>query len=224
MACRYSHDDVQSWRQSTARNAQYICNNNEVARGLFNQALKIAAASFNASKIREAGLDGKEKLGPLFEAAVAGRVEQWIASQNNGFPVCEVWRNVNLAQCSKPDKSVQELDIAFVLANGILIALECKSFEAEQKDLDARLLNLQRTGSQLAQFVLCGPLYTEFASTGWFLKSHEQSLKIRQNKFSFIPFTMAGQPGSYVVSEEKFDCQAFEAKLDGVFAPFIARA
>ena len=88
-----------------------------------------------------------------------------------------------------------------VLKNGILWHLECKSASAKAKDLDARLLNLQKAGSLRAEMAVCGPLLTAFEGTPWFKRQHERAKDFQERGRLFggeamwngtIPYDLVG--------------------------------
>ncbi len=168
-------------------------------------------------------------IGPAFERAVASRLLLWLnATSGAGGCVHSAWSNVKVRRVRDPLTIVAEFDLLIVLRNGILLHLECKSFRLTQKDLDARITTLHRTGSQLAQMAVCIPLFTEFAIEPWFQASHELRKRIEASGFTrCIPLTLLNQPESYsqpmdnaVVSS---DCPSFEESLQKWLLPYTRR-
>ncbi len=233
----------------TAKNAyQNEISNLDSKRGLFglpsvfNGILSIAFDAAGPTLRASAGIrpaDGS--LGNRFELAVARRVKDWAQSNATRFPISEVWWRVKVARIRNPDgKHSGEFDIVFVMANGSLFSLECKSFlEPETqglsnaKDFAARLFNLQASGSRLAKMAVCAPIYTKFQAEDWFVDLHKDVRDFieRQDTFKFIGFTLDGQPTEYTVpyrigdgkiENRPFDIQKFEdalEKLLGAYAP-----
>ncbi len=158
-------------------------------------------------------------IGPAFERAVLRRVHAWLESAKHSG-IRSAWHNVQVATTRDPHLLRAEFDILFVLTNGVLWHLECKSFEAKVKDLDARLFNLQKASSQLAQMALCGPLLTKYADQPWFASQHKlRRLAEGLHHLVYIPFTLPGQPESYEIDEpgtpkQKIDCPTLEKALE----------
>lgn len=171
----------------------------------------------------------QEKFAARFERAVARRTCRWLETHKKALPVNEAWLNVKIAAQRDRSRIVQELDIVLVLANAVLISLECKTFQADRKDLDARLLNIRRSGSQLARLVVCAPLFTTFSDASWFKQQHGLSQTLKAFGFQYIPFTLPGQPKSYPIAAsdgaadatEEFDCLPFEDHLHKLLKPYV---
>lgn len=144
---------------------------------------------------REAG----QRIGQRFEQAVGRRVQSWLNAKADVLPVNEAWMNVATTRRDGTGRRLQELDIVLVLANGVLLALECKSFEVETKDIDARVINLHRSGSQLARMAVCMPLYVDLAHKDWFRDQHDRYERYR-SAFRIIPFTLPGQSRTYIIA------------------------
>jgi len=155
-------------------------------------------------------------LGQEFEQAVALRLLVYLSTQPRLMAVIQsVWKNVKVAQTKSPHIVQAEWDILIVFKSGVLLSIECKSFSADQKDLDARLRNLQRVGS-LAELLICGPVYTNFIKEPWFSVMHK--LKEKVGPKDFLPFTLLKQPEKYIMKNEQGEeknhtCAAFETIL-----------
>jgi hypothetical protein len=184
---------------------------------IYNRTLGLARAG--ALTLARVGQVPLPQLGPAFERGVARRVHAWLQAVSHPA-IQSAWRGVKVASQRDPARVRAEFDVLLVLKSGVLWHLECKSFTADNKDLDARLFNLQQAGSQLARMVLCGPLYTGFVGEAWFAGQHDLRHRVEALRhFSFVPFTLPGQPESYVLEGEAaqtFGCPTLEATLDGV--------
>jgi hypothetical protein len=114
-----------------------------------------------------------------------------------------------------------------VLKNGILWHLECKTATAELHELDARLLNLQRAGSNLARLLVCAPILTRGTDQPWFGPLHKLRGKIEGLRHvSFLPFTLPDQPDRYTLSDgagqmTEFPCPSFEEALGVQMRPLL---
>ncbi|MBI5758601.1 MAG: hypothetical protein HZA46_08795 [Planctomycetales bacterium] len=157
------------------------------------------------------------KISDAFERAVAARVHAWL--DRVGHPAVQsAWRNVEVARRGQTEPMAQ-FDVLLVLKNGIIWHLECKSATVELKDLDARILNLQQAGSQLARMAVCVPILTQYATEPWFERLQTLRHRIEGSRIPFVSFTLPNQPATYSWPDENGtpvvrDCPSLEAKLD----------
>ncbi|MDW8312672.1 MAG: hypothetical protein RMK02_08040 [Burkholderiales bacterium] len=169
-----------------------------------------------------------EPLGAPFERAVQARFMRWLRESPARAIVQEVRANVKIESQMRPGIVESELDLLIMLRNGILLAIDAKAGDIdENKDLDARLLNLQASTSQLAQMAICAPLYTMCFAEPWFKLQHEVRERVLTvGRMRFLPFTFEGQPESYIwppdaLNEPQPDAPktiavpSFEAALSG---------
>lgn len=169
-----------------------------LGRGLYHATLKLAREATIAAGAPPPG----QPLGPAFEAAVAQRVLAWL--DGPGRPcralLSGVHCGVSVAHEHQPQRSTAEFDLLLVLRNGILWNLECKSFDATQKDLDARIANLHLAGSRLARMAVVSPLYTAFADRPWFGVNAElvERLHAGNGSLRALPLDLPGQPPCYL--------------------------
>lgn len=152
------------------------------------------------------------KLGNTFERAIARRTHAWLEATKPTF-IQSVWLN---AVVFRAVQNVVELDVVFVLKNGILWHLECKSSkEATKKDLDARLLNLQTAGSRLARMAICAPVFANYVQEAWFAPLQAMRETVERSRLPFIPFTLPNQPTSYPWGDQPAVlCPTFEEALE----------
>jgi hypothetical protein len=222
VACQLTEEEVRKWKQDVLsplrkRGLQMSADDAGPFELLYNRTLGLAWAA--AKERHGAARPAVEPLGPAFHRAVARRVHAWLEAVNHPA-VHSAWRDVKVAGRRDPHVVLAEFDVLLVLKNGVLWHLECKSFEADLKDLDARLFNLQQAGSQLARMALCGPVLTGCAGEPWFTAQHDLRLRIEaRQRLTFVPFTLPGQPGTYVVEEvgapQTFACPTLEETLEG---------
>lgn len=154
-------------------------------------------------------------LGYVFENAVLERVLKLLHDNNHIASIVQsVWTNVKICDLAKSHIVKAEWDVVLVLKNGVLLTIECKSFDAQQKDLDARRLNLLQAGSQ-SELLLCGPVYTNFVDKPWFATMHRLKQTVGPKKF--IPFTLPEQPSQYNFEDDgkicAYECPSFESSL-----------
>lgn len=192
--------------------------NSEFLPGIFAAFTGLAGEARKAW-IHQDRTPSSESLGLLFEQAVAMRVLDWLATSPVRSALAEIWSNVKVLGS---ERVIAELDIAFVMKNGVLLHLECKSFKADSKDLYARLFNLQNGTSRLAEMAVCAPLYTEFTDEPWFKDMHKMKAHIEGvTGFHFIPFTLPDQPTGYSWLQESIRVPSFEESLDRWLGRFI---
>lgn len=163
-----------------------------------------------------------ESIGSMFEQAVAVRLLGFLAERRQYRDILNsVWKNVKIGRRGT-GVAAMECDLLVVLKNGILIHIECKSHQATSKDLNARLLNLQQSASQLAQMAICSPCYTSFANRPWFEAQHEFKHRIEQlPSFVHIPFDLRGQPREYRLHGKAFLCATFEEALGAMLDRWV---
>lgn len=168
------------------------------ARTVYYTALNLADATCRAHAVERAGLQPPAAIGDEFEHAVLSRLLDWMEVEPMAAQVIQsVWRDVKV---SRPDSvaHVAQLDIALVLKNGILLSLECKSFNAQRKDIDARLAVLQRSASQLARMAVCAPLYINYRDRPWFPAMQDVAERLGDwGQIDLLPLTLPEQPYSY---------------------------
>ncbi len=186
-----------------------------VFESVYNRTLGLVRRG--AAALANVGRSQVRPLGPAFERAVARRVHAWLEAANHPA-IQSAWRLVKVASRHEPTRIRAEYDVLLVLRSGVLWHLECKSFAAEQKDLDARLLNLQQAGSLVARMAICGPLYTDYFSEAWFTPQHTLRNRVEALRhFTFLPFTLPGQPNSYDVAgdvSQAVACPTLEESLE----------
>ncbi len=164
----------------------------------------------------------KKSIGPIFEDYVSLRVLKWLEACNLAKQVVQsVWINAKIiADNEKIPHS--ELDILLMLKNGILIHLECKSADADKKDLDARVTNLSKLGI-LSKQVVCLPLYSDH----WDAYSYQNMMKTFAEKnlglnIEFIAMDLPNQH-QYVEIQSgnlRFIVKPFDEALTNLLEPY----
>jgi len=222
--------EMAGWREAVINLGRRIRNLLNAGRNLdglelaatFNKAADLARRAERQAELLAARPG--ERIGPRFERATARRVRAWLTIKPRR-PIIEAWENVLVrktapAGATKPNASI-DMDVTLVLTNGVLLNLECKSFESDAKDLTARLLNLQTVGSRLADMYVCAPVYTDCVDRPWFQKIAEMRRVVSDTTLKFIAFTLPGQPPTWIDSAGKeHPCPSFEAALDAAIAPY----
>lgn len=235
-AAQWAPDDLRKWRtnffEKAARVAAAQAENRHdwetIARthakdleAVFNGA-EYAADAARKKALKASRTSAAPKIGPRFERAVARRVRGWLCARAPDLPVNEAWLNVEVCKSARPGDIVAEFDVTLVLANGLLLVLECKSFDAEARDLDGRLLRLQQYTTRLSRLSVCAPLYTAFSERRWFRTSHNVG-KTARSYMGFVAFTMNGQPDKYPAPDQtgkSIEVQPFEDALNDMIRPY----
>jgi hypothetical protein len=156
-------------------------------------------------------------IGQEFERATAARLVNWLINDEQFHGVVQsVWRNVHIRKQGANDIKA-ELDIALLLKNGVLLHLECKSWDATRKDLDARFSTLRDIASQLAKLVICLPSFPTLEEAAW----HQALIRNVQmiadwKQYPTIKFTLPGAPDD--------DGMTFEDNLRKWLTPYLPRA
>jgi hypothetical protein len=150
------------------------------------------------------GDDEAPNIGRELEDAVAVRVFHWLETNPELAKIVQsAWCNVKVRQRGSKEDAL-ELDTALLLKNGILLHLECKSFDAHIKDMNSRLGELQRSFSQLARIAICAPSYPAFERDDWYKKyDGNVALMKKWKQFKFVEFTLPDQPGAEGITFEQ---------------------
>jgi len=180
-------------------------------------------------------LEGKNRwnIGSCFEDIVWQRVVYFLQKRESQLRsvVKECWKNVKIPDCIIDDQ-IAELDVVLVLTNGILIHLECKSHAVDFKDMDARIINLQRSAGNLAKMMIVTPMFPTFSEKQWFPEMHARYIRIQQwamRGSSVIPYTLPEPPNFYQLPpnrEGQSDSGpypfsgSFESELDTLLKPY----
>lgn len=141
---------------------------------------------------KEADREIAPDVGRDFEEAVAARVQHWLHNNPHFAKIVQsVWRNVKIKETEKQDVGA-ELDVAILLKNGRLLHLECKTYDANLKDMNSRLAELQRSSSRLAEMVICVPDYN--SQENWENKQKKEVEEMEKwAQFKIIRFTLPPQ-------------------------------
>lgn len=174
--------------------------------GLFNAAAGIIERSLRP----RSSLPSPPPLGEAFERALTSRLCRLLAGHDLPTEhILGIWRNIKIDSPKEPGVIQLEADLLILLKNGLMLAIEAKSHTAETKELDARLANLQRAGSQLARIIVCSPLYTEAAQRDWFRTHHEFAQRVRRHGLSHLAYTLPGQAGRYTLPTDAVQTQEY---------------
>lgn len=189
-------------------------NHDEIMAAIYNATARLIKDAARASERARQGLSlPTAKQSMALERTVGCRVVDWVQKQGTSI-VQSVWANVEVVQESRPGENVAQLDVVLVLKNGILVHLECKTAEevaTDQKELDARLLNLQRAGSQLARMAVCAPVYTSFVAEPWFEGLHRLRQRLAGiGRLDFLSMTLLNQPDRYTFTDSEGMSQTYE--------------
>jgi hypothetical protein len=195
-------------------------------RTVYYSALNLARAGVRAKVRQRAGVDAPAAIGDEFERAALSRLLAWLDTEPAVAGVVQsVWRDVKVARPGS-ETVVAQLDIALVLRHGLLMSLECKSFNVQRKDIDARLAVLQRSTSQLAPMAVCAPWYTGYRNRPWFPAMEDVADRVRDwGQVMLVPLTLPGQPQSYVDGRgEQRQVGTFEQALSGWLDRYVPAA
>jgi hypothetical protein len=192
--------------------------------GVFDGALRLSQDAHRIAQARAKARQPSSDLGALFERAVLRRLRQWLTTHGPDCGVVEAWHNVTAIRPGTGEVAAQ-WDIVLVLGNAVVVSLECKSFEVKNKDMDARLLNLQRAATQLGRMVLCMPVYTQFSDTPWFRETMDKIDRLMATRQEWLPFTLPDQFTEYLRvlpdgTQQSARCDTFEDALTQALARY----
>ncbi|MER3416951.1 MAG: hypothetical protein C4297_12165 [Gemmataceae bacterium] len=211
------------------KSAWRSCYSEQTAAAVFQATVELIVSALGcvAAGTSKSGLELSN--GYQFEIAVGERVARWMAQHQGADCVAEVWRNVKAARIEQPETVVIECDVLVVLRNAILLHIECKLGTVERKDIDARIFNLQKTGSRLARMAICAPLYTcrYLPDDPAFVEQHRLRMRVQEIfGIDFLPYTDPDQPRQYQVAVspdilETHICPSFEEALATFLRPYV---
>lgn len=141
-------DAYQRWirtleQVSFAMNQQNLCS-------IYNGTLNLAESAAHAAARRDRGIAlPVARVGNSLERAVARRVWTWQAKHQHPA-IQSIWIGAKIAREETPHCVEAEFDILLVLKNGVLVHLECKSANAQARQLDINTHRLRQAGSLLA--------------------------------------------------------------------------
>lgn len=183
---------------------------------VFNVAVKTARRTIDRARADRQPDGG---IGTRLEIAAARRVRRWLADRP-GLPVTEAWHGVEIGRPAGATSAAQ-LDVTLVLANGILLHLECKSYSYPIRDLQGRLFSLRAAGSNPATMIVCAPVLTGFQDRAWFRTIETFRTRVLEAGLEFIAFTLPDQASDWTDSRGRAaTCPSFEAALDDLLASY----
>jgi len=213
-------DHLRAWRSRNEPQTELV----DLKKKLYEIVANILREAIPGCLLARSRLDTPPPLGASFERAVIERVCEWVEVGDDAVrrAVTEIWGNVRVAR-PESDATHAEFDILMVLANGVLLHLECKSFNADLKDLDARLTTLHTASSNLAQMAVTAPVYTQLVDRPWMQTILHFKEKIeRLRRIRFIPFTLPGQPEILEYPDgTRESIETFENYLQGWLDPYV---
>lgn len=165
--------------------------------------------------------------GRRFEQAVARRLRTWLEGAGQAplrDSLCGVWANVRVARKQQPEKVVQEFDLTLLLRNGVLLAIECKAGQVQEKDLDARLLNMQASTSLESAMAVVVPAFTGYAGRAGDAEMVRRWKRLcGLPRLRALPFTLPGQPPGWKDPDtgERLTVPSFEQALTDWLRPYL---
>jgi len=174
----------------------------------------------------------EKRLGSFFEECVAYRLIQFLNErQHFQNVISEIWFNVKilnpLANASSENVDA-ELDICIVLKNGILVPIECKTYDTtDEKDFNSRINKLKQAGGLYGRYYVCLPFFPHVER-----KIFEQHLNLYKKLtldmnlqvIAFTEQTFSGynieisNPGA---SNKSLAVLSFEKNLTGILNAFL---
>lgn len=187
------------------------------AKAIYHSARRLEREARLAWPASTQSVEGLPDIGLEFEKAVAARLVNWlITAQDFHVVVQSVWRNVLIRKQGAKDIRA-ELDIALLLKSGVLLHLECKSWDAIRKDIDARFSTLRDIASQSAKLAICLPSFHGMERTEWHLALRRNMENIQGwNQYHILKFTLPD-------TRDEDGCQ-FEDHLAKWLSPYLPTA
>lgn len=133
---------------------------------------------------------GFGKASAYFEGILEKRVYEFLKLNNH--KIIEAYSNVKVI--TESNKLTAEYDVLLVTNHGTVIALEAKTFDFEQKDMDARQFNLEKATSRIGEMYVVLPYDPEDFNEPFFSQNLEDlpfRLAARNTKFLVIADSVA---------------------------------
>jgi hypothetical protein len=185
---RTTTDQAAVFQREAGEKAQGTALARRYFESIFNGALRLSRGLTAPAQVPAA-----QMLGPRFERAVARRLRHWLERHGAAHHVTEAWHGVKVGLPGKGGVEA-EWDLVLVLSNAVVVSIECKTFDVVRKDLDARLLNLQRATTRPSRMTVCLPVYTEFHDREWMRDIVGKLDRMRATGQEYLPFTLQDQP------------------------------
>jgi hypothetical protein len=222
------------WRQQD----QFPEPNFEQRIAAFATAMKCAAGVLHAAERDRCGVaEGSVKLGDMFEAAVARRVQAWLgqddgsgASNAEARGVTEAWAGPVVRRIGSDAVRETDLDIVLVFRNASILNIECKAGSSGQlfADLHAKRAREDRYASIGSNMRVAWPTYSAFAGERWLAPLLARRAEFDARGFQLLDFTLPGQDRELrwtdaQGAERRLDVPPFEAQLDALIPRADAR-
>lgn len=197
---------------------------------LFNSVIGLAEQAYQQERQnawRQQATAPQDSGGQLFERAVARRLYAWLEAPGNDAVrriLAGVWANVHIAREKAPGVVAQELDLALLLRNGVLLAIECKAGQFDIKDLDARLLNMQASASLASAMAIAVPAFTDYRNRPGAIEMIRRWKRLQQlPRFRALPFTLPGQSTTWEDADtgDSLKVPSFEETMNNWLRPYL---
>ncbi|MBA4848982.1 hypothetical protein [Emticicia sp. BO119] len=158
--------------------------------------------------LRNLGFSGA---GSYFEGILEKRVYQFLKSGNH--KIIEAYSNVKVIR--ENHEEIAQYDVLLVTNHGTVIALEAKTFDFEQKDIDARQFNLEKASSRIVEMYVVLPYDPEDFNEPYFSKNLEDlPFRLKERNIKFFVIADSVQDKSFQV--DRTDNKLMEAKDKGI--------
>lgn len=153
-------------------------------KNLIFSITKIVSEELEISSEFSERLFGERKVSFLFEKILVERIIKILSGSDNY--VYKAYRNITIW---KNQKQVAEHDILIVTKWGTVISVDAKTFDVEQKDLDARLLNLRAGAGRYVDFIPVFPLERNDIEQNMLpLKLKRLPFKLKENNIKYFTY------------------------------------
>jgi len=135
--------------------------------------------------------------GPYFEQVVIQRVKKLLETKPH--PITEAYANLEI---EKDGNTIAEYDVLCVTEKGTIIALDAKTFKFENKDIDARLYNLEKGSGFYRTFSAVFPYDWEDIGKSWFNTLASLPFDLNRKKFSFYIINDTNEPADFFINKD----------------------
>lgn len=169
----------------------------ELQNEVLKKELEKTDIAITPNFLQEITNDRYNKTSFYFEQIVAQRVVKLL--QTTQHNIIEAYANL---KTEKNGQQVAEYDVLCVTEKGTILALDAKTFEFENKDIDARLYNLEQGSGFYRNFSAVFPFDCNDLDKSWLKPVHRLPFDLNKKKFNFFVINDSNNTNFWIKQEK----------------------
>lgn len=154
-----------------------------------------------------------KKISFFFEKIIVDRLQKLLINYKHN--IFEAYQNINIY---KDNKIVGEHDVILVTKWGTIISIDAKTYDLEQKEYDARLLNLREGAGRYVKYIPVFPFFVEDMEKDYFpTKLKDLLLKLSENRIKFYTYNYYENNLTVTYQNKEIEINPIEQLLTTVF-------